>query len=90
MSVFTIYLQYNQIENTLIKYNQAFTQLNNIKTWWSILSDTQRKDPLNIDRLVNATESTLVTEHQTWLKNIKDAVSKIHTIEKAENFQKKS
>jgi hypothetical protein len=90
VSVFTIYLQYNQIENTLIKYNQALTQLNNIKTWWSILSDAERKDPLNIDKLVNATESTLVTEHQTWLKNIKDAVSKIHTIEKSEKDQNKS
>jgi uncharacterized membrane protein (DUF106 family) len=84
VSVFTIYLQYNQIENTLIKYNQALTQLINIKTWWSILSDAEKNDPVNIDKLVNSTESTLVTEHQTWLKNIKDAVSKIHTIEKAD------
>jgi SMODS and SLOG-associating 2TM effector domain 1/Protein of unknown function (DUF4231) len=84
VSVFTIYLQYNQIENILVKYNQAFTQLNNIKTWWSILSEEQKKDPLNIDKLINATESTLVTEHQTWIKNIKDAVSKIHAIEKSE------
>ncbi|HSF49944.1 MAG TPA: DUF4231 domain-containing protein [Nitrososphaeraceae archaeon] len=84
VSVFTIYLQYNQIENTLIKYNQALTQLNNIKAWWSILSEEQKKDPLNIDKLINATELTLVTEHQTWIKNIKDAVSKIHTIEKSE------
>ncbi len=59
-------------------------QLNNIKTWWSILSEEEQKDSLNIDKLINATESTLVTEHQTWLKNIKDAVSKIHTIEKEE------
>jgi hypothetical protein len=84
VSVFTVYLQYNQIENTLIKYNQALTQLTNVKTWWSILSEEERKNTVNIDKLVNATESTLVTEHQTWLKNIKDAVSKIHTIEKSE------
>jgi SMODS and SLOG-associating 2TM effector domain 1/Protein of unknown function (DUF4231) len=84
VSVFTVYLQYNQIENTLIKYNQSLTQLTNVKTWWSILSEEERKNTVNIDKLVNATESTLVTEHQTWIKNIKDAVSKIHTIEKSE------
>jgi hypothetical protein len=89
VSVFTVYLQYNQIENTLMKYNQALTQLNNIKTWWTILSEEEQKDSLNIDKLINATESTLVTEHQTWLKNIKDAVSKIHTIEKEEKDQDK-
>jgi hypothetical protein len=43
VSVFTIYLQYNQIENILIKYNQALMQLNNIKTWWSILSEKNER-----------------------------------------------
>lgn len=89
VSVFTIYLQYNQIENTLLKYNQALIQLNNLKTWWYILSEGEKKDPINIDKLVNATESTLITEHQTWLKNLKDAVSKVHTIKQAENNEKK-
>ena len=81
VSVFTIYLQYNQIENTLIKYNQSLNGLNNIQVWWASLTDNERNDIKNRDKLVNATEQILLMEHQVWVQNMKQAVSKIHKIE---------
>ncbi len=81
VSVFTIYLQYNQIENTLIKYNQALNGLNNIKVWWTSLTANEKNDIKNRDKLVSSTEQILLTEHQVWILNMKQAVSKIHEIE---------
>lgn len=81
VSVFTIYLQYNQIENTLIKYNLALNGLNNIKVWWTSLTADEKNDIKNRDKLVNSTEQILLTEHQVWILNMKQAVSKIHEIE---------
>jgi SMODS and SLOG-associating 2TM effector domain 1/Protein of unknown function (DUF4231) len=80
VSVFTIYLQYNQVENTLLKYNKALNGLNNIKVWWSSLSENEKNDKENTDKLVTATEQILLTEHQSWVQNMKQAVSKIHQV----------
>jgi conflict system pore-forming effector with SLATT domain/uncharacterized protein DUF4231 len=88
VSVFTIYLQYNQIENTLIKYNQSLNGLNNIQVWWASLTDNERNDIKNRDKLVNATEQILLMEHQVWVKNMKQAVSKIHKIEEEKTTSK--
>ena len=88
VSVFTIYLQYNQIENTLIKYNQSLNGLNNIQVWWASLTDNERNDIKNRDKLVNATEQILLMEHQVWVQNMKQAVSKIHKIEEEKTSHK--
>jgi len=88
VSVFTIYLQYNQIENTLIKYNQSLNGLNNIQVWWASLTDNERNDIKNRDKLVNATEQILMMEHQVWVQNMKQAVSKIHKIEEEKTSHK--
>ena len=88
VSVFTIYLQYNQIENTLIKYNQSLNGLNNIQVWWASLTDNERNDIKNRDKLVNATEQILMMEHQVWVQNMKQAVSKIHNIEEEKTSHK--
>ncbi len=86
VSVFTIYLQYNQIENTLVKYNQALNGLNNIKIRWASVRENERNDEKNIDKLVTSTEQILLSEHQAWIQNMKQAVSKIHDLkEKKDN-----
>lgn len=81
VSVFTVYLQYNQIENTLIKYNQALNGLNNIKVWWASLTDNEKNDIKNRDKLVDSTEKILMTEHQVWVQNMQQAVAKIHEVD---------
>jgi hypothetical protein len=80
VSVFTIYLQYNQVENTLLKYNQALNGLTNIKVWWSSLGENERNDIKNRDKLVISTEQILMAEHQSWVQNMKLAVSKVHEL----------
>jgi hypothetical protein len=80
VSVFTIYLQYNQVENTLLKYNQALNGLTNMKVWWSSLPENERHDRKNRDKLVTSTEQILTAEHQSWVQNMKQAVSKVHEL----------
>jgi hypothetical protein len=51
IGVLTTFLEYRQIENTLMKYNQAPTNLDNIKAWWMALSPGEQKKPDNFDKL---------------------------------------
>jgi conflict system pore-forming effector with SLATT domain len=68
-------LQYNQIENILVKHNQALNGLNNIKVWWASVGENERNDEKNMDKLVTSTEKILLSEHQAWIQNMKQAVS---------------
>ncbi len=88
VSVFTIYLQYNQIENTLVKYNQALNSLRNIKIWWTSLGQFESNDENNIDKLVKSTEEVLLSEHQSWIINMKEAVAKIRELKEKKSDSK--
>lgn len=70
----TSYLESNQTENTLKKYNQAETRLAQVKTWWYALSPEEQKKQDTIDRLVNETEKTLQTENAGWVLSLQEAV----------------
>lgn len=86
VSVLTIYLHNNQVENTLLKYNQALNRLTNIKVRWSSVPENERNDGKNRDKLVTSTEQILMTEHQSWFRNMKQALSKVHELpEKKDN-----
>lgn len=81
VSVLAIYIQYNQIENLIIKYNQAATYLENIRIWWSSLnSEKQRRDE-NFEKLVTSAEEVMQAEHSTWQQNMRNAVSNINKVE---------
>jgi len=41
-AVFLTFLEYRQVENTIIKYNQTVSELLNIYTWWESLTFRQR------------------------------------------------
>ena len=73
----TTFLEYQQVENTLMKYNQAATDLANIKSWWAALSDEAEKDQKNIDSLVVHTEKVLQTELSGWVQQMESAISKL-------------
>ena len=88
VSVFTVYLQYNQIENTLRKYNQALNGLNNVQVWLASLTENERNDVKNRDKLVNLTEQILLAEHQVWVTNMEKAVSKINEVEEKKTNSK--
>jgi hypothetical protein len=75
VTAFTTYMEYQQIENTLIKYNQAATDLFSVRTWWIALSETEQAKQYNIDRLVGQTEQTLQSEFKGWLKEMQETLA---------------
>ena len=71
----TTYLGYQQIENSLIKYNQAATDLTNVHGWWMALSLDERADPNNVDTLVEHTEKILGNELTGWVQEMHNALA---------------
>jgi hypothetical protein len=82
----TSFLEYRQVENTLIKYNQVATDLYNTKAWWSALSPAERSDPKNKNILVENTENILHIELAGWVKQMEDTLAKLYS--KHEKYEK--
>ncbi|HEX4750322.1 MAG TPA: DUF4231 domain-containing protein [Bryobacteraceae bacterium] len=70
-------LQTDQVENTLVQYNQALTALRNIQSWWQGLSNWERSRRRNIDVLVDQTERTLESETAGWVQQMQSALEKL-------------
>jgi hypothetical protein len=68
-------LTYRQTESNLLKFNQAATDLDNIKSWWKALSAAERTRQVNIDSLVDRTEKVLQTEQDGWVLQMKNALA---------------
>lgn len=79
VATFVSFLEYKQIENTLIKYNQTRTDLDNIKLWWMSLSNTEKAKQENKDNLVQKTEDVLRTELSGWIRQMQVAIDKLYT-----------
>jgi hypothetical protein len=77
VGAFTTYLGYQQTENTLTQYNQAATDLANIRTWWSALSDEEKEDRGHYSILVENTEKVLEGELAGWVQRMEDALAKL-------------
>lgn len=70
------YLEYEQTETTLRKYNIVATLLENVKNWWTSLTPEEKEHQQNKDRLVATTESALREEGAGWMSLLQDAVSR--------------
>lgn len=77
VTALTTYLEYQQVENTLMRYNQTATDLENVRSWWIALSDEEQADPRNIDKLVAQTETTIHSEHAAWVQEMQDAMAEL-------------
>ena len=77
VGIFTTYLEYRQLENNLMIYNQASHSLVEIKGWWSDLSDDMKDNSLNIMKLVETTERVLQSELSRWIHNMKSALQEL-------------
>jgi SLOG in TRPM, prokaryote/SMODS and SLOG-associating 2TM effector domain 1/Protein of unknown function (DUF4231) len=73
----TTYLGYQQIDNTLMKYNQAATDLVNVQAWWTALPLDERANQQNVDRLVEDTERILASELTGWVQEMRDALTEL-------------
>lgn len=71
------YLEYQQIEKTLMKYNRAGLELTNVKTWWIALPATEQEKQINIDNLVLRTEQILSAEFSDWMQEMQQALSSL-------------
>jgi len=85
----TTFLQYQQVENTLMIYNQAATNLSNIKAWWLALPDEKKKKTgnnkkieklveENIKKLVEHTETALQNELSGWVQQMEDVLADLY------------
>jgi hypothetical protein len=75
VTALTTYMEYQQIESTLIKYNQSATDLFSVRTWWIALSETEQAKQYNIDQLVGQTERILQSEFRGWMKEMQETLA---------------
>jgi SLOG in TRPM, prokaryote/SMODS and SLOG-associating 2TM effector domain 1/Protein of unknown function (DUF4231) len=80
----TTRLEMDQVENTLVQYNQALTGLRNIASWWKALSKWEKGRRRNVDLLVEQTEKTLEGELAGWVQQMQTALDKLTEKEQAE------
>jgi hypothetical protein len=73
----TTYLLSEQFQETIVRYNQNKTDLQNVEIWWRALPPTDKEKPENIKRLVNTTEDLMIQEVKGWVQNMQDALSKL-------------
>ena len=71
------YMEYQQLEKTLMKNNQAATDLFNVRTWWVSLTPEEQTLQSNIDILVGNTEKILQAEFRDWVQEMQDAMEEL-------------
>jgi hypothetical protein len=69
----TTYLEYQQVEQNLGKYNQARSELESIRSWWQGLLPNEH-NPANFRTLVTRSEQVLETELGGWVRRMQDSV----------------
>jgi len=62
----------------LTKYNQAATDLINIKGWWTALSEDEKEKTENINKLVIHTEKVLKNELVGWIQQMENVLTELH------------
>ncbi|HWD97839.1 MAG TPA: DUF4231 domain-containing protein, partial [Bryobacteraceae bacterium] len=70
-------LQADQVENSLVQYNQALAALRAIELWWTALSNWEKNRQKNIDLLVDQAERTLEAEMAGWVQQMQSALEKL-------------
>lgn len=73
----TTFLSYKQTESTLMKYNQAWTDLGNVKAWWTALPPEEQAKSANVTTLVDHTEQVLQSELDGWVQQMQNALAEL-------------
>lgn len=79
------YLEYQKIEEKLMRYNQTATDLANVQSWWAALSPEEQANPDNIDKLAGQTETTIHAEHAAWIQDMQDAMAELRAEQTADS-----
>jgi hypothetical protein len=76
------FLDLKQLDTTLMSYNQAACNLENLLCWWHALTDEARKERENIEKLVLNTERVIQAETTSWVQEMRDALSELYKEDK--------
>jgi hypothetical protein len=76
------FLDLKQLDTTLMSYNQAACNLENLLCWWHALTDDARKERENIEKLVLNTERVIQAETTSWVQEMRDALSELYKEDK--------
>lgn len=74
VSAFTGYMEYNQMEDTLISYNQALANLETIQIWWRAQDKEKQNMPTTRDLVVAKTEDVLNAELLRWIQTMESVL----------------
>ena len=85
VTAFTTYLEYQQVEHTLMKYNQGATDLANVRAWWLAMSAEEQAIQENIDKLVAHTEKIIKSELAGWVQEMQDALAELRAKQTGES-----
>lgn len=77
----TTYLEYTQVENTLLHYNQAATDLETIRRWWISLPADAKLKQANVNKLVDQAEGIMQSESTGWLQEMQDAMADLRRVQ---------
>jgi hypothetical protein len=77
VTAISAFLEYRQLEKNLIRYNQTASELASLRSWWYALSIAEQADPHNFSLLVSQTETTIYSEHSTWVQEMQDAMAEL-------------
>ena len=77
VTALTTYMEYRQLETTLMRYNQTAAELTSLRSWWIALTNEEQADPANISQLVDQTETTIHSEHAAWVQEMQDAMAEL-------------
>jgi hypothetical protein len=69
-------LEAEQQESALAQYNHGLASLKGILNWWTSLSQREKTEQTNVDRLINDTETTLQSEMAGWIQQMQRAIDK--------------
>lgn len=77
VAAITTKLESDQVETTMIQYNQALTGLFSVRDWWNSLTEWEQDRPANVDLLVDHTEKILESEMAGWVQQMQSALEKL-------------
>jgi len=75
VTALTAYLQYEQTENTLVRYNHSASNLDNIKMWWESLAGGRQGRPTERAPSGRDHRAHSGGESRSWLQQMREALA---------------
>lgn len=76
-TAFAAKLEIDQVQNSLVQYNQALSGLRDLRVWWRSLSEWDKAAAKNVDFLVATCEHIIEGEQAGWVQQMQSALEKL-------------